>query len=80
MSLLASQEQLLKILVANLEKPCPQLVHSNYIADKMKISVTETQQVLNSMQGLGVVESDEDKQFSLITLKGISWLNRLTYH
>ncbi len=80
MSLQSTQHELLRILAENLENPYPQVVASNILADRMNMSLTQIQQIIKSMEGLGVVESDMDGDFSLITLKGVSLLNKLTFH
>ena len=68
--------QVLTILWENLKEPHPQLVPSIKIAGQMNMSLPETQQVLKSMEGMGVIETDPDLQYNLITQKGLLWLNK----
>jgi len=75
MSLKKHKLQVLTILSDNLKNTQPQLVPSTRIADKMKISIPQLQQVLKCMEGGGEIETDPDLQFNLITLKGLRLLN-----
>ncbi len=68
--------QVLTILLENLKETHPQLVPSIAIADQMNMSLPETQQVLKSLEGFGVIETDPDLQYNLITQKGLHWLNK----
>lgn len=70
--------QVLTILWENLKETHPQLVPSRTIAGQMNMSLPETQQVLKSMEGMGVIETDPDLQYNLITQKGLLWLNKQT--
>lgn len=76
MSLKEKTEQILAILLENLRHPQPQLVTSTEIAGQMDIDLCELQQVLKSMQGLGIIETDPDQQYNLITPKGLHWMGR----
>lgn len=76
MSALSKKVDILTILYKNLQKTQPQLVPSATIAGEMNLSRKELQQLLKSMEGMGVIETDPDLQFNLITPKGVSWLNR----
>ncbi len=70
------KDQLLQILLQNLNTPQPQLVRSEVIADKLNLSLQETQLLLKVMNDMGVVESNVDQRLSLITRKGLQYLNR----
>ena len=72
MSILEKKRQILEILVANLDTPQPQLVHSEMIAAKLKMSVQETCQLVKIMDEMGMLVSDMDGQKSLITRKGLT--------
>lgn len=76
MSLRTKSLQILSILSDNLKNPEPQLVRSTYLADKMQVSVKEIQQILKVMDSLGVIQSDVEGQYSLITPEGMRDLDR----
>lgn len=76
MSLKERTEQILAILLENLRHPQPQLVPSTEIAGQMGIDLGELQQVLKSLQGIGVIETDPDQQYNLITPKGLRWMGK----
>ncbi len=74
MSLKNKKIHILTILFNNLRNSQPQLVPSVDIAGQMNVSLAETKQVLKSMEGMGVIETDPDLQYNLITQKGLLWL------
>lgn len=74
------QQEMLKVLAENLKSRYPQLVTSQEIALKMGINETVIRQVLRSMKGLGVIESDLEGHYVLITPKGLSRVKSLRYH
>ena len=74
MSILTKKQQVLEILVENLSNPQPQVVNSGLIADKLKMSMTDTCQLLKIMHEMGVVVSDIEGQNSLITKEGLNSL------
>jgi len=76
MSLEKNKLKVLAILSENLKKIQPQLVPSTAIAEKMNMSLPELQQVLKSMEGVGVIETDPDQQYNLITQKGLHRLGK----
>jgi predicted transcriptional regulator len=76
MSIDVQRLQVLHILCENLKNPQPQLVRSNDIADQLDLSLPETQLLLKVMNDMGVIESNVDGQLSLITSKGLHYLNR----
>ena len=75
MSLQKKKIHILTILFKNLRKTNPQLMPSATIATQMDIKLAELQTILKSMEGMGVIQSDPDLQFSLITRKGLVWLD-----
>ena len=75
MSLGTRKLQVLAILSRNLENPSPQLVRSPDIARQLNISLSETQLLLKVMDDMGVIESNVDNHLSLITQKGLEYLN-----
>jgi DNA-binding MarR family transcriptional regulator len=76
MPLVKKKLQVLTILWKNSKEIHPQLVPSVTIAGQINMSLPETQQVLKSMEGMGVIETDPDLQYNLITQKGLLWLNK----
>lgn len=76
MSLQKKKIHILTILFKNLRKTNPQLVPSATIAAQMDIKLAELQVILKSMEGVGVIQSDPDLQYSLITRKGLVWLDQ----
>ncbi|MBM9537934.1 hypothetical protein [Desulfobulbus alkaliphilus] len=67
--------QVLHILSENLNNPEPQLVRSSDIAQRLKMTVPETQTLLKVLNDMGVIESNVDNQLSLITRKGVHYLS-----
>lgn len=76
MSLNQHRIQVLTILSKNLDNPQPQLVPTTAIAGQMDIRFSELQQVLLAMDGMGVIQTDPDLQYSLITRKGLNYLKQ----
>lgn len=73
MSMKTHKLRILRILRDNLRQSPPQLVASSAIAGQMNMKLPEVQQVLKSMEGMGVVETDPDQQYTLITREGLIW-------
>jgi DNA-binding MarR family transcriptional regulator len=73
MSLKTHKLRILSILRDNLRQSPPQLVPSTAIAGQMNMNLPELQQVLKSMEGMGVIETDPDQQYNLITREGLLW-------
>jgi predicted transcriptional regulator len=76
MSLKKKKIHILTILFENLQETNPQLVSSSTIASQMNLGLPDLQQVLKIMEGMGLIQSDPDQQFSLITRKGLIWLDQ----
>lgn len=68
--------EVLHILSQNLTNPEPQLVSSDEIARRLRISLRETELLLKVMNDLGVIESNVDQRLSLITRKGVECLRQ----
>ena len=71
MSMQESQLRILTVLSDNLQEAEPQLVPSATIAGRLNMKMTELRQVLKSMEGQGIIETDPDLQYTLITRKGL---------
>lgn len=65
----------LTILRDNLEHKSPQLVPSAFIAEQLQMKLSVLEPTLKVMKGMGVIESDHDMQYNLITRKGLAWLS-----
>lgn len=76
MSLKMKKTQVLTILFENLKEKSPQLVPSTSIADNLDMCLADLRQLLKSMEGIGVIETDPEQQYNLITPKGLSWLDQ----
>lgn len=80
MTIAARKIEVLHILSQNLKNPQPQLVRSSDIANQLNLSLSETQLLLKVMNDMGVIESNVDNQLSLITQKGLHYLQSQTTH
>ena len=80
MSIATRKLQILHILSQNLKNPNPQLVNSNDIANQLNLSLPETHLLLKVLNDMGVIESNVDNQLSLITQKGMHYLEKQTTH
>lgn len=73
MSMQKLKFRILSILSENLKQAEPQLVPSTAIAGRLNLDMSELQPVLKSMEGTGVIETDPDLQYNLITREGLLW-------
>ncbi|MDD2464424.1 MAG: hypothetical protein PHI97_10555 [Desulfobulbus sp.] len=76
MSIGSKKHQILHILSQNLSNPQPELVRSDVIARQLQLSLPETELLLKVMNHMGVIESNVDHRLSLITRKGMEWLQQ----
>ena len=67
--------QVLAILADNLRNPQPQLVPTAAIAGKMGIQLPKLHMILKTMDGMGIIQTDSDLQYNLITRKGLNYLD-----
>ena len=74
MSLYQHKLEILAILSDNLHTPRPQLVSTAAIAGKMDIPFPQLHQILKTMDGMGIIQTDSDLQYNLITRKGLNYL------
>lgn len=74
----ASQiHKVLEVLARNVATNVqPNLVHSARIARDLNLSVPETKQILKVMHDMGVIESNIETEYSLITRAGLSSLDQ----
>jgi DNA-binding IclR family transcriptional regulator len=66
--------QVLTILSENLANPQPQLVPTTTIAGRLELGVNQLRPLLRTMEGMGVIQSDPDLRYHLITAEGVRWL------
>lgn len=67
--------RVLQLLAKNVESNTkPGLVKSNIIADELAISLSETRQILKTMQSMGTIQVSVDADYSLITARGLTSL------
>lgn len=76
MSMGRQKIEVLHILSQNLANPEPQLVSSDEIARRLRISLRETELLLKVMNDQGVIESSVDQRLTLITRKGVECLRQ----
>ncbi len=74
MSMYEHQLQVLTILSKNLQNPHPQTVPTISIAGEMEIQLPRLRVVLNTMNAMGLIQTDSDLQYNLITRKGLNYL------
>ena len=74
MSMYEHQLQVLAILSKNLQNPQPQTVPTVSIAGEMEIQLPRLRVVLNTMNAMGLIQTDSDLQYNLITRKGLNYL------
>ena len=74
MSMYEHQLQVLNILSKNLQNPQPQTVPTISIAGEMEIQMPRLRLVLSTMNAMGLIQTDSDLQYNLITRKGLNYL------
>jgi DNA-binding IscR family transcriptional regulator len=78
MRLQALTNKVLRILAENAKNNAsPQVMDSDTLARKLDISLPETRQLLKALHASGVIISNMEGQYSLITQEGMEWLNQL---
>jgi DNA-binding IclR family transcriptional regulator len=68
------QLQVLAILSKNLQNPHPQNVSTMSIAGEMEIQLPRLRVVLHTMNAMGLIQTDSDLRYNLITRKGLDYL------
>ncbi len=67
---------ILKLLANNvIESVHPNLVDSVRIADELNLTMPETQQILKTMHHKGIIQSNTETKYSLITKAGLDSLS-----
>ena len=80
MSMYEHQLQVLTILLNNLHNPQPQLVPTTTIAGEMDIQLPKLNLILNTMNAMGLIQTNPDQQYNLITRKGLNYLREQHVH
>lgn len=66
--------EVLAILSENLVNPQPQLVPTAAIAGRLNLSPGQLRPLLRTMEAMGIIQSDPDLSYHLITADGLRWL------
>lgn len=73
------KHKVLRLLAENAwNNTSPQVMDSGTIAGMLEISLPEIKQMLVALHASGVIISNMEGQYSLITQEGIQWLNEMT--
>lgn len=80
MSMYEHQLQVLTILSKNAHNPQPQLVPTAAIAGEMDIQLPKLHLILNTMSTMGLIQTNSDLQYNLITRKGLNYLGEQQIH
>ncbi len=71
--------KMLELLAKNAEaRVRPDLVDPGCIANELNLTISETKQILKTMHEMGVIESNMEAEYSLITRLGLNRLDQ--YH
>jgi len=80
MRLQALKHKVLRLLAENATiNSSPQVMDSDTIAGMLGISLPETTQLLKALHASGVIISNMEGQYSLITQEGIQWLKQMSF-
>lgn len=72
--------KILKILADNaINNTSPRVMDSDIIAKTLNINLAKTKQLLNALHASGLIITNMDSQYSLITQEGIQWLKRMAF-
>lgn len=71
------KRKVLSILFENLKNPNPQVVSISRIAAELDLPESQTRQLLLHLDEQGVIQSDIDGHYSLITPAGVSWMSEM---
>ncbi len=80
MRLQVLKHQVLRLLAENAtNNASPQVMDTDTIARALHISVGEARQLLRALHASGVIISNLEGQYSLITQEGIQWLDEMSF-
>ena len=72
--------KVLRLLADNaMNNTSPQVLDTDALAGVLDISPTETRQLLKTLHASGLIITNMEEQYSLITREGINWLNQSTF-
>ena len=80
MSMHKYQLQILTILSKNLQNLQPQLVSTAAIAEAIDLKLSKLHLVLHTMNAIGLIQTNSDLQYNLITRKGLNFLGEQQVH
>ena len=73
MSRKAKMTDVLQLLARNVEaNKKPDLVGSGYIASELNLTIAETKRLLSAMNIMGVIQTNMETEYSLITMSGLA--------
>ena len=71
-------QKVLELLAKNIKtRVRPDLVDSVHIANVLDLTISETKQIITTMHEMGVIESNMEAEYSLITRAGLNRLDSL---
>ncbi len=80
MQLQALKLKVLKLLAENaINNVSPQVMNTDAIAGALDIRPAETKQLLKTLHASGLIITNMEEQYSLITREGIDWLNQVSF-
>ena len=80
MRLLALKLKVLQLLAENaINNISPQVMDTDAIAGALAIKPAETKQLLKILHTSGLIITNMEEQYSLITQAGVDWLNQATF-
>jgi predicted transcriptional regulator len=80
MRLQALKLKVLKLLAENaINNASPQVMDTDAIASILDIRPAEAKQLLKILHASGLIITNMEEQYSLITQEGIDWLNQVTF-
>lgn len=78
MTILDRKHNILNFLVENLKTDSSRTVDASHIAEKLRMSVKETCQIIKMMNAMGIVESDQEGERVLVTRQGLAYAAEMT--
>jgi predicted transcriptional regulator len=73
MTILDRKHSILNYLVDNLKTDPTRTVDASHIAEKLRMSVKDTCQIIKMMNAMGIVESDQEGERVLVTRQGLAY-------
>ena len=72
--------KVLKLLAENaINNASPQVMDTDAIAGALDIRPAEAKQLLKILHASGLIITNMEEQYSLITQEGVDWLNQVTF-